>query len=168
MSSTSGPRYAVDPAGKCRSCGSRLRPEATWCSLCHTAVDDASSLAAGFLDAGFLDAESGLTPAAARPAVAIPAVPVHAAATPAVPMQADPERRPIDPAVEAVAERLLAELAQDVSRNDQQTWLTGLLPRFERLTGLSGPGGRLVLTMAGGVLLLAGLILGLTLLGLLL
>lgn len=154
---SSGPRHVVD-ADKCRNCGARLRPEATWCSLCHTTV-------AGVPEAGRW---APLLPADRPLADAVSELRREPSATETAPMQATPEPRPADPELEAAAERLLAELAQDEARRDRQTRLAAFRQWFERLTGLTGAGRELVLAVSGGVVLLAGLILGLTLLGLLL
>jgi hypothetical protein len=94
--------------------------------------------------------------------------PAEPAATAISPMKAVPEPREADPGVEREAERLLAELAQDEARRDRQTRLAGLQQRFDAATGLTGTARQLVLTLTGGLVLLTGLILGLTLLGLLL
>ncbi len=37
-SPSSRPRNDGGPTARCHSCGSRLRPEETWCSLCHQRV----------------------------------------------------------------------------------------------------------------------------------
>lgn len=48
MSSSSlpGPGTSTGSATRCRGCGARMRPEETWCSLCHRSVLEVEPAAA--------------------------------------------------------------------------------------------------------------------------
>jgi hypothetical protein len=133
------PRHAVTAADRCLSCGSRLRPDEAWCSLCHTKVA--------------IQGEPD------RPGQGADAESDDGAETPGPDASSVP-----DPELAAVADRMLAELAASEKLVETQSRL-GLLRL--KLTG-SGSRGPVALAVGGGVLLLVLGVLGLTVLGLLL
>jgi hypothetical protein len=127
------PRHAV--ADRCSSCGARLRPAETWCSLCHTPVTDG-----------------------------VPVAEDIPAAAPADPDPVEDDGPEADPAVNAIADRLLTELAAAETILERESSLGSLRLK---VTELAGGHGAILLAVGGGVLLLALSLLGLTLIGLL-
>ncbi len=142
-----------EPApSRCRQCGSRLRPDDEWCSLCLTPVRAPAPV-------------EPVLPSAARTAdQPAPETVRVSAGHPAGP--ARPPVTAVDPEVIAVADRMLAELAL-ASAVERNTGLHRLLARTAERTGLSGTGAGLVLAAAGAGVFLVVLIVALTLVGLL-
>ena len=140
-----GPAGAAKPsaAARCRNCGARLRPEETWCSLCHqNVVDETPSVPEPRVEPL---AETALSP--------------EPGAQQSEPVAAGRPAADVDPDVAAAADRMLAELAASVTAGGQES-------RFGALRGSLGPYGGMILGLAAGVALLACGLLGLTLLGL--
>jgi hypothetical protein len=144
---------------RCRSCGARLAPAATWCSLCHTSVTPAPTPApipapipapatVPAQEVAAVDAGS-VTPTAAPAPTAAPDVDDLAKARAAV-----------------VAQRMIAELAVAESSARSESSLGALHARFSRIAGARS--GALLMAVGGGVLLLVTGIIVLTLVGLLL
>ena len=140
----SSPAGAAKPsATRCRNCGARLRPEETWCSLCHQNVVDE-------------------TPNVPEPRAEPLAEPGPFPEPGADPAESGPPARPgadLDPELESAADRMLAELAASVTARSQES-------RFGALRSSLGPYGGMILGLAAGITLLACGLLGLTLLGL--
>jgi len=134
----SGARQARGSAIRCPACGSRIRPEESWCSLCHHSLLEPEPAAAQL---GFLEPESQ------QPVSLKKRDPAVQSAT--------------DPSVIATADRLIAELAAAEAARARESGLAGMQGRF------GGRNGGVILAVVGGVLLLVIGILGLTLLGLL-
>jgi hypothetical protein len=122
-----------------------LRPEETWCSLCHqNVVDETPSVPEPRAEPA-LDADPGPIP--------IPG------AEPAEPVVAALAGADVDPELVAKADRMLAELAASVTTGSQES-------RLGALRSSLGPYGGMILGLAAGITLLACGLLGLTLLGL--
>jgi hypothetical protein len=136
---------------RCSACGSRLRPEESWCSLCHHRVAD--------------DVPPAVPAAAAGPGAELDPVGPVDPVGPGDPADASipvAPTRPADPAVLAQAEQLLAVLAATEAEHGRDS-------RFSVLQNWVGSrGGGAIVAAAGGVLLLIVGMLGLTLLGVLL
>jgi hypothetical protein len=134
---STGGRHTAEITAKCSACGRRLRPAETWCSLCHTVVPSVPVVPSG------------------------PSVPRQAESAPAAGRDGPVE---LDPAVDAVATRLLVELSAAESFRERGSGLGSVKLRLggfgERTTGI-------LVAVIGGMLLLVVAILGLTLLGLL-
>jgi hypothetical protein len=152
----SGPRHVMETAGRCASCGARLRAEERWCSLCHASVPEAgvvaewapsaeASIILGAADQGVADeGESGESER------------VVGADVPAVESDAE---------TAAAADQLLAEL----KRAEVLLARGSGLGKLRDLFGVSSPRATaLLLAGVGGVCLLVVMILGLTLIGLVL
>jgi hypothetical protein len=165
-----GPGRAAAAAGRCSACGSRLRPDDAWCSLCHTAVQTGH-----VPDVGDMADETHAVPDHERrvthTAVARPRdVARRDNPGPDVgrPDNSGPEMAGPDvarPDVVATADRMLAGLAAAESARNQAS-SSGSLEAA--LTRLSRRGGGLLLAGVGAAVLLALLFLGFTVLGLLL
>jgi hypothetical protein len=150
---------------RCRSCGARLAPAATWCSLCHTSVTPAPTPApipapipapatvpaqeVAAVDAGSVTPTAAPAPTTAPAPTAAPDVDDLAKARAAV-----------------VAQRMIAELAVAESSARSESSLGALHARFSRIAGARS--GALLMAVGGGVLLLVTGIIVLTLVGLLL
>jgi hypothetical protein len=152
----------METAGRCTSCGARLRPEESWCSLCHASVPEAPVLAEwappveesiirGAADQGVADlGESGEGESGQRAVV----VGGEGAAT----AESDAE-------IAAAADQLLAELKRAEALLARESGLG----KLRDLLGERSPRATAVLLAgAGGVGLLILTILGLTLIGLVL
>jgi hypothetical protein len=159
MSFSPEPTHATAGATtRCRSCGSRLRPDDEWCTLCLTRVvpDEPEADTAGpeaeSEPEPEPEPESGSEPEAAGDE-ADEAAEATGEVPDGVPAEVDPDelaRR------EAEAERMLAELSASESR---------AVP--SRLAALN-PGGRaggVVLATLGGVVVLAVLMAGMAVVG---
>ncbi len=162
-SPTSGPRHAVSTDGRCVSCGSRLRPDDAWCSLCHTPVATES------------------VPAQWAPPVTADPAPDNDTTPADDPVEQDdlgPDglgkddeddvapgglRPDPGPEVSAAADQMIAELAAMEARRERESGV-GLLR--QRFSGLSPRAAALVLAAGVGVGLLVVIILGLTVVGL--
>jgi len=158
MSSPSSPvaRHAVPAVGRCSNCGSRLRPDEVWCSLCHTSV-------AGLPAQGGTDLEPGTDVVPGTEVESSTDVePGTEVASAVVGERAEKE---LDPAVAAVADKMLAELEVAEADRARESGLESFRRRFG---GLEGNQGAIILAVGGGVFLLALSMVGLTLLGLLL
>ena len=158
MSFSPEPTHAVTGAAttRCRACGSRLRPDDAWCTLCLTRVapEEPEAVAPAGPEAAEAAAEPEAGEAAAEAEAAEPegaeAADVAGPRTPADVDPAEAARR------EAEAERMLAELSATESR---------AVP--SRLAALN-PGGRaggVVLALLGGVVVLAVLMAGMAVAG---
>jgi hypothetical protein len=162
MSSTpsSQPRRSAGPATRCPACGSRLRPEETWCSLCHHNLLAVPGTAAPLL---VTEAAAG-TAGTAGTGVA--------GAAGAAPDGPEPERLSLvksgsasagpSTAVVSAADRLIAQLAAAEAERARTSGLGALHSR------LGSRSGGVILAVVGGVVLLVAGVLGLSLLGLLL
>ena len=128
------------PSARCPSCGSRLRPEESWCSLCHhnlltdKPVEVAEPAARG--------GPKGLDGPATFVTHMLAGEPLA------------------DPVAAATADRLIAQLAVAEADRDRESGFGALFAQL-------GARGGVVLAAISGVLLLAVGILGLTLFGLL-
>jgi hypothetical protein len=143
--SPAGPRKAGSVT-RCVACGSRLRPEENWCSLCHHSVSAGAPARPGDEAPTPPGDEAQLGPETEpEPFLRLPA-----------PVEPVP-----DPVVIAAADRLIAELAAAEAGRDRESGLGSLQDRLGARSGL-------VLAVGGGVMLLVIGILGLTLLGLML
>jgi hypothetical protein len=140
-SPSSRPRTAGSQTARCHSCGSRLRPEETWCSLCHQKVPTDTSDPTDISDPADTSAPAKPEP---EPSLAAPVGRLSA-------KQADAE-----------ADRLITALAAAEADRARESRFGALQDRFG--TGRSG----LVLAVIGGVLMLGVGLVGLTVLGLLL
>jgi hypothetical protein len=151
---------------RCTKCGSRVRPEQTWCSLCHTSISapgDWGSVTelVGELGDALADEPSPVSAAASDAATADEGVRADEA------VAADQSAAQVEAAqAEAAltADRLLVELAAAESGRTRESRLSALQGKL----GLGGRSTAILIAGAGGVLLLTVMFLGLTLLGLLL
>ena len=144
----SGARQARGSAIRCPACGSRIRPEESWCSLCHHSLLAAEPAAA---QPGFLEPESH-QPESQQP---------ESQQQVSLKKRDPAVQSATDPSVIATADRLIAELAAAEAARARESGLAGMQGRF------GGRNGGVILAVVGGVLLLVIGILGLTLLGLL-
>jgi hypothetical protein len=164
MSSTpsSQPRRSAGPVTRCPACGSRLRPEETWCSLCHHNLLAVPETAAPL----------PVTEAAVTEAAGTGAAGTGAAGAGAAPDGPEPERLSLvksgsasagpSTAVLSAADRLIAQLAAAEAERARTSGLGALHSR------LGSRSGGVILAVVGGVVLLMAGVLGLSLLGLLL
>lgn len=139
MSSPAPPPPRPAAAARCPACGSRLRPDEKWCSLCHRDVVIIDPQAAPVEEERTTD----LAPASFvehRPAI----------------------ERPADPVAAAAADKLITELAAAEAVRNRESGISTLSGQ------LGGRSGGLIVASIGGVALLVVIILGLTLLGLVL
>ena len=140
-------RRAEPAADACPSCGSRVRPDQSWCTLCHAVL--------GPTEVG--QTEVGQT----EPGQTEPVVPVPEPAA-APDRSTDPDSVPdsVPVPAPAVVQAMLAELAM-VERRD------GLPPSVSRLVG-DGPVGRAAVGAVALLVVLVAFVAGLGLIGLLL
>jgi hypothetical protein len=165
MSSTpsSQPRRSAGPATRCPACGSRLRPEETWCSLCHHNLLAVPGTAAPL---PVTEAAAGTAGPAGTAGTGV------AGAAGAAPDGPEPERLSLvksgsasagpSTAVVSAADRLIAQLAAAEAERARTSGLGALHSR------LGSRSGGVILAVVGGVVLLGAGVLGLSLLGLLL
>ena len=131
-------RRTEPAADACPSCGSRVRPDQSWCTLCHAV----------------------LGPTEVVPTEVVPTEPVVPVPEPdaAPDRSTDPDSVPVP--APAVVQAMLVELAM-VERRD------GLPPAVSRLVG-DGPVGRAALGAVALLVVVVALVAGLGLIGLLL
>jgi hypothetical protein len=142
---------------RCTKCGSRVRPEQTWCSLCHTSVSAPSADESKWGSVAALVDELGDT-LADEP----PPPPFSAASTSAEDVTAD--RSTARAQAVLSADRLLIQLAAAEAGRSRESRLSALQEKL----GTGGRSTAVLIAGIGGALLLAITVLGLTLLGLLL
>jgi hypothetical protein len=133
----------------CAKCGSRLRAGDAWCSLCLTPRSDA---------------RSAPRDDAAEPA---PSAPVPSAPVPPGLLEPEPPDARRAEAV-AAADRLITQLAISESADRRTSRLGRFQAGVAERSGLTPGGAGALIAVAGGVALLLGLIVVLTVLGLLL
>jgi hypothetical protein len=153
---STGPRSAAGTQTRCQSCGSRLRPEETWCSLCHTPVATAKDESQW---APLIPPEEPVR--AAVPPDENPLLAASAAAAAYVAALRSDAPREADPDVAATAARLISELAASEADRSRESRFAQLQDRF----GVSGKGGVVLIAAGGGVLFLVVGLVGLTVLG---
>lgn len=168
----------------CAQCGSRMRPEETWCSLCLAPVEGAAP-----------EREAGAAPepevdAGPEPADAPEPPPVFEAEELALPdhelaeeagavelpedwedgVVATGPRQRVERRAQAMAsaDRLIAQLAVSESATLRATRLGRLQGEVARRTGLAPSAASMLIGAVGGLSLFLGLVLALTVLGLLL
>jgi hypothetical protein len=156
-SPSTGPRSASGTQTRCQSCGSRLRPEETWCSLCHTPVATAKDESQW---APLIPPEEPVRAPVPRDGNPLEAASAAAAAYIAA-RGAHTPRREADADVAATAARLLSELAASEADRSRETRFAQLQDRI----GVSGKGGAVLIAAGGGVLFLVVGLVGLTVLG---
>ena len=145
---------------RCRTCRARLRPEETWCSLCHTpvaTVEDTSQWAPLIPPEEPVRAPAPRMAAAENPLAAASAAAAEYVAGRST--DGEPEPRTLDRDPDAVADRLIADLAVAEAARGQESRFAVWSSRF------SGRGGGVMLAAVGGVVLLAAGLIGLTVLG---
>jgi hypothetical protein len=183
MSSSPSSR-SVTAAGndaRCPKCDARVRPGQTWCSLCHTDLSAASEEAStpavvdelGDGPADTPQPADTADPSDAEPSNADPstAEPATAATSNAETSNADPADEELTPERSAAlaeaalaADRMLVELAAAEADRARESGVHALQGRL----GTGGRSTAMLIAGVGGALLLAVIVLGLTLLGLLL
>jgi hypothetical protein len=169
---------------RCTKCGSRVRPEENWCSLCHTSIaapgkgeSEWGSIAALVDELGDIPADEPQPPpdSAAEPESAADDSATDASGDDSATdasgddsatddEDANLDRSAARAEAALAADRLLTELAAAEARRKRESGLNALQDKL----GVGGRSTAVLIAAVGGALLLILTILGMTLLGLLL
>lgn len=153
------PQNAAEPVNRCPSCGSRVRPEDSWCSLCHHNLRPTASEPT-FEPAPTTEPGATTKPGPGGTPSAVTGEPARGPLSLVKTGLASVERP--DPAVLSEADRLIAELAAAEAERARESGFGTWSGRLGTRTG------GVLLAVVGGVVLLVTGLLGLSLLGLLL